>query len=213
MMNTYAASNNLETMTIVEAKETLSTAVKLYFAKDSEGNPRVKHRRARPLCLMGPAGIGKTEIVAQVAKEQDLALCSYSLVHHTRQSLLGLPRLEEREQDGEMVSCTRYTMSEIVDEIHQTIEKTGKEEGILFLDEFNCASDSVRPVMLQLLQDKMLGCHKLPNWVLILAGNPTSYNKSAKELDPVTMDRLRLMYLEPDLDAWLDYGKKQTFTL
>lgn len=197
-----------ETMTIAQAKEAISSATKLYFAQTEQGKSRVPRRRQRPLCLMGPAGIGKTEIVAQVAKEQDLALCSYSLVHHTRQSLLGLPRLETHEILGEEASCTRYTMSEIIDEIHQEMARTGKEKGILFLDEFNCVNESIRPVMLQLLQDKSLGTHEIPQgWMIVLAGNPTIYNKSAKDLDAVTMDRVRIMQLAPDLDAWLPYAR------
>lgn len=202
-------TTNYETMNIAEAKQAFSAATKLYFLQDAQGEYRVKTRRARPLCLMGPAGIGKTEIVSQVAKEQDLALCSYSLVHHTRQSLLGLPRLENQEWGEETVACTRYTMSEIIDAIHQTMAKTGKTKGILFLDEFNCASESIRPVMLQLLQEKALGTHKIPEgWMLVLAGNPTHYNKSAKDLDPVTLDRLRLLHLEENLDVWKTYAKE-----
>lgn len=199
-----------EKMNIMQAKEAISLATKLYFTQDAQGNYIVDRRRARPLCLMGPAGIGKTEIVAQVAKEQGLALCSYSLVHHTRQSLLGLPRLETQVIGGEEVSCTRYTMSEIIDAIYGEMQKTGKDKGILFLDEFNCANESIRPVMLQLLQDKSLGTHLLPpGWMLVLAGNPTKYNKSAKDLDAVTMDRLRILQLEACLDTWLPYARQR----
>ncbi len=204
-LNTKSA----EIMTITQAKEALALATKLYFVKDDSGNYRVSRRRARPICLFGPAGIGKTEIVSQVAKEQDLALCSYSLVHHTRQSLLGLPRLETQIIEGEEVSCTRYTLSEIIDEIHATMAATGKKKGILFLDEFNCGGDALRPIMLQLLQDKSLGTHAIPeNWMIVVAANPNKYNKSAKELDAVTMDRLRLMYLDANLEAWLPYARQ-----
>lgn len=197
-----------ETLNIAQAKESLVTAATLYFLQDDAGRYRVARRRARPICLMGPAGIGKTEIVTQVAQELDLALCSYSLVHHTRQSLLGLPRLETCTIDGIDQSCTRYTMSEIVDAIHATMTATGRKKGILFLDEFNCVNESIRPVMLQLLQDKTLGTHAIPDgWMLVLAGNPTQYNKGAKELDAVTMDRLRILQVVPDLKSWLPYGR------
>lgn len=205
-MNTKA---HKDSVTIAEAKNALSQATQLYFTQDAEGNYLVKRRRARPICFLGPAGIGKTEVVSQVAEEQGLALCSYSLVHHTRQSLLGLPRLETAEMEGEEVSVTRYTMSEIIDAIHQTMQKTGLTKGILFLDEFNCVNESIRPVMLQLLQEKSLGTHAIPDgWMLVLAGNPTMYNKSARDLDAVTMDRLRLIHLEPDLESWLPYANE-----
>lgn len=199
-----------ETITITEAAKTLTQAAKFYFSKDDKGKYLLNRRRQRPLCLMGSAGIGKTEIVSQVAESLDLALCSYSIAHHTRQSLLGLPKLETMDIAGKTVSCTRYTMSEIIDEIHQTMNETGKKEGILFLDEFNCANESIRPVMLQLLQDKSFGTHPIPEgWMLVLAGNPPQYNKSAKTLDAVTLDRLRMLYVEADFEDWMPYAKEK----
>lgn len=208
-MSVFDEKPNYETVNILEAKESLLQATKLYFAVDEKVKKPVATRRNRPICFMGPAGIGKTEIVHQVADELGLALCSYSLVHHTRQSLLGLPRLEETEWQGKTVCCTHYTMSEIIAEIHKIMEETGGKQGILFLDEFNCASESIRPVMLQLLQEKALGTHKIPEgWMLVLSGNPPQYNKSAKDLDPVTLDRVRLLHVEPDLRVWLNYAKE-----
>ena len=83
---------------------------------------------------------------------------------------------------------------------------TDKHEGILFLDEFNCASESLRPIMLQLLQDKAFGPHLIPDgWMLVLAGNPSEYNRSATDLDAVTADRMRVMHIQPDYSAWRDY--------
>ena len=194
------------TVNIQQAKEALAQTAELYFAKDAAGNWRLDRRRARPVCLMGPAGIGKTEIVRQVAEEQGLAFLSYSVTHHTRQSAIGLPRLTERQVDGKTVCVTEYTLSEIVAEVWRVMEESGKENGILFLDEFNCASETLRPAMLQLLQSKSFGPHALPDgWMLVLAGNPGEYNASATALDPVMADRMRLLWLAPDYAAWRAY--------
>lgn len=195
-----------ETVTIAQAKTALTQTAKLYFSKDRVGRYRMDRRRARPVCLMGPAGIGKTEIVRQVAEEQNLAFLSYSVTHHTRQSAIGLPRLTEREINGKTVSMTEYTMSEIIAEVYRVMQETGKKEGILFLDEFNCASETLRPIMLQLLQAKTFGPHAIPDgWMLVLAGNPTEYNASASTLDAVTADRMRMLHLRADYDAWRAY--------
>ena len=194
------------TVTIQQAKEALAQTVDMYFSQDAQGNWRLGRNRARPVCLMGPTGIGKTEIVKQVAEEKDLAFLSYSVTHHTRQSAIGLPRLTEREVDGKTVCVTEYTLSEIVAEVWRIIEETGKDKGILFLDEFNCASETLRPAMLQLLQSKTFGPHALPEgWMLVLAGNPGEYNASASSLDPVMADRMRLLWLAPDYPAWRTY--------
>lgn len=193
-------------ITVAQAKEQLRLAVKQYFAKDAQGVYRLERRRARPVCLMGPAGVGKTELVRQVAREEDLAFLSYSITHHTRQSLLGLPSLREEVVDGERVSTTRYTVSEVIAAIWREMERTGKREGILFLDEFNAASATLHPVMLELLQNKTLGTHAIPDgWMLVAAGNPGAYNRSAEGLDAVTADRLRMLWLRADLKDWRAY--------
>lgn len=196
----------VEDVTIAQAKTALEQTVRLYFSKDTQGRYRMDRRRARPVCLMGPSGIGKTEIIHQVAQEQNLAILSYSVTHHTRQSAIGLPRLSQRQVGQETVVVTEYTMSEIIAEVYRTMEESGKREGILFLDEFNCASESLRPIMLQLLQNKSFGPHAIPDgWMLVLAGNPIAYNVSAQALDAVTADRLRLLWLRPDYSAWRAY--------
>ena len=196
----------IESVTIAQAYQTILQSIKIYFQKDSQGKYRMERRRARPICLMGPAGIGKTEIVRQAAEENDLAFLSYSITHHTRQSIIGLPRLIEGEANGKTCSMTEYTMSEIIAQIHKTMQESGRQEGILFLDEFNCASESLRPIMLQLLQDKSFGPHPIPDgWMLVLAGNPSEYNRSAADMDAVTADRMRLLHIQPDYKAWRDY--------
>ncbi len=195
-----------ETVTIAQAKTALEQTAQLYFQKKPDGSYAIDRRRARPVCLMGPAGIGKTEIVRQVAEEQGLAFLSYSVTHHTRQSAIGLPKLTEREIDGRRIPVTEYTMSEIIAEVYRVMDESGKREGILFLDEFNCASETMRPIMLQLLQRKTFGPHAIPEgWMLVLAGNPAEYNASAAALDAVTADRMRLVWLKPDYRPWRDY--------
>jgi len=203
-------SQIIESVNIAEAKETIAQSASIYFSRDNKGRYRIDRRHARPICLMGPAGIGKTEIVRQVAEEKGLAFLSYSITHHTRQSIIGLPRLIEGTVDGRTVSMTEYTMSEIIAQIHRTMDETGLREGILFLDEFNCASESLRPIMLQLLQDKSFGPHPIPDgWMLVLAGNPPEYNRAASALDPVTADRMRMIHLEPDYTVWRRYAAKK----
>ena len=191
---------------IQQAREILAQTVELYFSQDGNGHWLLPPNRARPVLLMGAPGIGKTEIVRQVADEKGLTCLSYSVTHHTRQSAIGLPRLTERQVGGKTVCVTEYTLSEIIAEVWRVMEETGKDRGILFLDEFNCASETLRPAMLQLLQSKTFGPHALPEgWMLVLAGNPGEYNSSAVALDPVMADRVRLLWVAPDYPAWRAY--------
>ena len=197
-------------MHIEEAKQELKRTLQVYLQKDAEGAYRFPRVRQRPVLLMGPPGIGKTAIVEQAAREAGLPLVSYTMTHHTRQSAVGLPQIREKEYNGKSYSVTEYTMSEIIGAVYDAMEETGKGEGVLFLDEINCVSETLAPTMLQFLQNKTFGNHALPmGWVIVAAGNPPEYNKSVREYDIVTLDRVRVLNVEADVSVFLSYGAEQ----
>lgn len=197
-------------MNIKQAKEQIQNAIKAYFTKDNFGNYIIPIERQRPVFLMGPPGIGKTGIMEQVAEELGVGLVSYSMTHHTRQSALGLPFIEKKIYDGTEYSISEYTMSEIIASVYDMMERTGLKEGILFLDEINCVSETLAPAMLQFLQYKLFGRHCVPaGWIVVTAGNPPEYNNSVREFDIVTWDRLKRIDVEPDYDVWKEYAYKK----
>ena len=196
-------------MNINEAKEQVKNAVVAYLEKDEAGQYEIPVERQRPILLMGPPGIGKTAIMEQVAHELGINLVSYTITHHTRQSAIGLPMISEKSYGGKTYSVTEYTMSEIIGAVYEKIEKSGIHEGILFLDEINCVSETLAPTMLQFLQYKTFGSHKIPEgFIIVTAGNPPQYNKSVRDFDIVTLDRVRQINIEEDFDAWKDYAYK-----
>lgn len=196
------------TMNIKEAKEQIKNAMTAYFTKDEFGSYAVPVEKQRPVFLMGPPGIGKTAIMEQIAQELDVCLVSYSMTHHTRQSALGLPFIEKKVFNRKEYQVSEYTMSEIIASVYETMEATGKKEGILFLDEINCVSETLAPTMLQFLQCKTFGNQAVPGgWVIVAAGNPPEYNKSVREFDLVTLDRVRRIDIEPKLSVWQDYAR------
>ena len=194
-------------MNIQEAKEEIKKTVRAYTARTAAGTFRIPVPRQRPVLLIGPPGIGKTAIMEQIAGECGVGLVSYTMTHHTRQSAIGLPVLTERQFAGKEYTVTSYTMSEIIASVYGQIEKTGCTDGILFLDEINCVSETLMPAMLQFLQYKTFGSHALPEgWVIVAAGNPPAYNRSVREFDTVTLDRVRYMKVEPDFPIWKHYA-------
>ena len=194
-------------MNIQKAKEQIKNAVKAYLTKDDLGRYRIPVERQRPIFLMGAPGIGKTAIMAQIAQEMNIGLVSYSMTHHTRQSALGLPFIVKKNYGGTEYSVSEYTMSEIIASVYDMIETCGTKEGILFLDEINCVSETLAPSMLQFLQYKIFGRNQVPEgWVVVTAGNPPEYNRSVREFDIVTWDRLKRIDVEPDYEAWHSYA-------
>ncbi len=185
----------------------IKDTVTLYLKKDKYGDYRIPVVRQRPIFMVGAPGIGKTAIMEQISSELGISLVSYSMTHHTRQSALGLPYITKKRFGNEEFSMTEYTMSEIIASVYEAIDKTDIKEGILFLDEINCVSETLGPPMLQFLQYKTFGRHALPNgWVIVTAGNPPEYNRSVREFDVATLDRMKVISVEPDLKAWREYA-------
>ena len=101
-------------------------------------------------------------------------------------------------------------MSEIIASVYDKIEKTGIREGILFLDEINCVSETLAPTMLHV-------CYHGQNiwksgrceWIIVTAGNPPEYNKSVREFDVVTLDRIKRIDVEENFEVWKEYAYRQ----
>ena len=197
-------------MNIKQAKEEIKHTVQAYLSKDAFGEYKIPAVRQRPVLLIGPPGIGKTQIMEQIARECEIGLVAYTITHHTRQSAVGLPFIKEEQYDGKTYSVTEYTMSEIIASVYRKIEESGRKEGILFIDEINCVSETLAPTMLQFLQCKTFGNQAVPEgWIIAAAGNPPEYNKSVREFDMVTLDRVRCMNIEADLGVWKEYAREK----
>ena len=194
-------------MNIKRAKQEIKDAVQAYLMKEEYGEYQIPAIHQRPILLMGPPGIGKTQIMEQISRECEFGLGAYTITHHTRQSAIGLPFIQTKIYGGKEYSVTEYTMSEIIAAVYEKIEQSGMKEGILFIDEINCGSETLAPTMLQFLQCKMFGNQSVPEgWIIVAAGNPPEYNKSVREFDVVTLDRIKRIDVEADFDVWKEYA-------
>ncbi len=191
--------------TVQQAKDEIKAGMQAYLMKDKDGAYCYKETAKMPFYLEGKPGMGKTEIVRQIADELGIGFVSFSITHHTRNTLLGLPVIVEEEG----WKYTEYTMSEIVARLLAE-KKKGHEEGILLLDEFNCASETIFPMMLAMLQTRNIGHYKIPEgWNIVLCGNPREFNKSARNLDAAIWDRVRKIPVEEDAKEFLAYAEEK----
>ncbi len=199
-------------VSITEAKQMMKETFLCYMERDEKGNFVMPDHQQMPVELIGPPGIGKTEIVEQTARELGVGFVSVSIAHHVRQTALGLPEIVELPgtgEEGRPQKATRYTMSEILLPVYEACSR-GQETGLLLIDEFNTASDSLMPAMLGFLQFKTLGRHRLPSgWKLVLCGNPRKYNRHVRDYGAAVRDRLRRIELRPDLEAFMDYSMER----
>lgn len=197
----------MDNYSIREAKEAIKIGIRGYLVKDESGKYLMKEINRLPFYLEGSPGIGKTQIVSEVAKDLQIGFVSFSITHHSRNTVLGLPIIQKMNE----TKYTEYTMSEILAKVLEQYQ-AGVKEGILLLDEFNCMSDTIMPVMLSFLQTKNIGMYTLPEgWVIVLCGNPENYNRSARKFDAAIMDRLRKLSIDFAREDFYEYAKEKNF--
>lgn len=197
-------------LTVQQAKKELMKGIQSYLLKKEDGKYMLEEVNKLPFYLLGAPGIGKTQIVGQVAEELGIGFASTSITHHSRNTVLGLPVITELiGKDGDNVKYTKYTMSEILADVQERYEK-GEREGILLLDEFASMAESLIAPMLAFLQTKNIGNYVLPEgWIIVLCSNPPSYNRTAREFDTAIMDRVRVINIEYSAKEFISYGMEK----
>lgn len=151
---------------------------------------RTAIRAQRPAFLWGAPGIGKSAIVAQVAKEDGLDLRDIRASQTDPVDWRGLPTLA----NGKTTWATP-----------DFLPTEGK--GILFLDELNNAPPLVQAGLYQLLLDRCLGDYTLPKeWFIIAAGNRQSDRATAGRLSTAAANRLIHIDVDISLPDWCKWA-------
>ena len=112
-----------------------------------------------PVMLWGPPGVGKSQLIAQVAAQHDVNLIDIRLSQMEPSDLRGIPFRQD-----ELVEWAIPSMLPDA--------KRHGEVGILFLDEITSAPPSVSAAAYQLILDRRLGDYEIPEgWAIFAAGN------------------------------------------
>lgn len=197
-------------MNVSEAKEEIKRTMKMYLDKDEKGEYTVPCREWRPVFMEGAPGIGKRAVIEQTAAELEVALVVCSMAHHTRQSALGHAISVKKEYEGRNWQASEYAMGEIMGAVYETMKESEEKEGILFLDEADCASDALMPAVLQLLQHRTLGGKRLPEgWVMAVSGNLPEYDRAVRRFGLAVRDRMNCFRVEADFNVWKAYAYVQ----
>lgn len=140
-----------------------------------------------PMFLWGPPGIGKSQIVAQVAADLNLPLIDVRAVLLDPVDLRGVPSVEN--------GTTRWNPPNFL---------PTEGEGLLFLDELSQAPDSVQSSLLQLVLDRKLGEYTLPDgWRILAAGNRVTDGTFSRKISKALGSRFAThLELATDLDEW-----------
>lgn len=141
--------------------------------------------------LHGRPGVGKTQVVADLARDIGAKLFDIRLTTIEPQDLRGLPYYDHDAQ-----KTVWYRPEDLPDD---------PEPAVLFLDELTSASPHLQPTVYGLLQERRVGRHKLPPSVFIVAaGNTVDDGAIAYEMGTALADRLIHLQVTAEAKDWLE---------
>ena len=155
--------------------------------------------RVTPL-IVGHRGIGKSTIVKQYAKDNDMDLIDIRLgLMSDSGDLIGLP---DFVKEGGNTVATKFAKPSFL--------PTGGK-GILFLDEINRAPKELLQAVFQLVLDRRIGEYELPEgWEVVCAMNPPTEEYTVLDFsDSAFSDRFCQIAFKPSPKDWIEYASKR----
>ena len=148
-----------------------------------------------PVLLRGRHGIGKSQVVYQLAAEAGLPVVERRASQMTEGDLVGLPSIEGNRTSFNPPDWFKTACEEPV---------------VLFLDEVDRATLEVRQGIFELTDSRKLNGHTLhPDTLIFAAINGGEHGESyqVNEMDPAELDRWSVWDVEPTTEDWLAWGK------
>lgn len=161
-------------------------------AKQIKSSLRTLIRLRQPVFVWGAPGVGKSQVVAQVAGELGLELTDIRAVLLDPVDLRGLPSV----QDGSARWCPPSFLPT-------------EGEGVLFLDELNAAPPLVQAACYQLVLDRQVGEYRLPDgWTVVAAGNRETDRAVTHRMPSALANRFVHLDFSVDADSWLEWAEE-----
>ena len=169
-----------------------------------DGKPRKKNHA---LFIWGAPGIGKTEILNQVANDNDAVVIEWHLSQIEPTDFRGIPKIENPKGTGDPKDeRTVVKLPELFPDSDTT------QPGIMFFDEMNRAPQMVLSAALSLCLTGKIGTYTLPErWIVVAAGNRAIDLGDATPtvIEPALANRFSHVNYSPSLEDWTDWAYKQ----
>ena len=153
-----------------------------------------QHGHHTPVMLWGPPGVGKSQMVAQIAASHEVPLIDIRLSQMEPSDLRGIPFLKDQIVDWAIPAML------------PDAERHGVQ-GILFLDEITSAPPSVAAAAYQLILDRSLGEYTVPeHWAIIAAGNRQGDRGVTYTMPAPLANRFSHYQVDVNLDDWVAWA-------
>ncbi|MCW8910923.1 MAG: MoxR family ATPase [Gammaproteobacteria bacterium] len=147
-----------------------------------------------PVMLWGPPGVGKSQMVAQVAEKNKVPMIDIRLSQMEPSDLRGIPfRIED---------SVEWAVPSMLPDA-----KRHGLKGILFLDEITSAPPSVSAAAYQLILDRRLGNYEVPEgWAIFAAGNRQGDRGVTYTMPAPLANRFSHYEVDVNLDDWVAWA-------
>ena len=147
-----------------------------------------------PIMLWGPPGVGKSQMVAQIAAKHGAPMIDLRLSQLEPTDLRGIPF-----RVNEVVEWATPAM--LPDAVRHGYE------GILFLDELTSAAPAVSAAAYQLILDRALGAYEVPpGWAIFAAGNRQGDRGITYSMPAPLANRFAHFDVDTNLDDWIAWA-------
>lgn len=153
----------------------------------------------QPVMLHGSPGVGKSDVVRQVAKQRGIELIDLRLSQLDPVDLRGVPSVDTKKH------ITSWNTPNF-------LPTDGK--GILFLDEINSAAQATQAAAYQLVLDRKLGDYMVPpGWAIIAAGNRSTDRAIVNQMSTALKNRFTHLNYEVSNDDWCDWALRNNIAV
>lgn len=158
----------------------------------------VRNQLRLSVMLWGPPGIGKSSVVAQVARDHGVEIIDLRLSQLAPTDLRGLPVPDTEHK------ISRWFPPEF-------LPRTGK--GVLFLDELNMAPPTLQGIAQQLILDRKVGSYTVPDgWFIWAAGNRKEDRASVFDMPTPLANRFLHLEVLPDFESFRVYALENSLS-
>ena len=153
----------------------------------------------QPVMLHGSPGVGKSDVVRQIAKQRGIELIDLRLSQLDPVDLRGVPSVDTKKH------ITSWNTPSF-------LPTDGK--GILFLDEINSAAQATQAAAYQLVLDRKLGDYVMPpGWAIIAAGNRSTDRAIVNQMSTALKNRFTHLNYEVNNDDWCDWALRSNIAV
>lgn len=156
--------------------------------------------KQRPVFLWGAPGVGKSDVIRQIADDHKLEL------RDVRMTLLDITDLKGFPVPDTANGVMRWLIADFLPPM--MIKKGSKmvpntTKGLLLLDEMNSAIPAVQATGYQLVLNRQIGEYKLPGgWAVMAAGNRASDRSVVHAMPAALANRFVHLDFDINVDDW-----------